>query len=43
MSGYTLYVGGVTRSAVVEALLRELDLTYDLVTVDPLMRTAVTN
>ena len=36
MHGYTLYGGGVTRSAVVEALLRELDRPYDLVAVDPL-------
>jgi glutathione S-transferase len=36
MSRYTLYGGGVTRSAVIEAVLKELDLAYDLVAVDPL-------
>jgi glutathione S-transferase len=36
MNGYTLYGGGVTRSAVIEALLRELDQDYALVAVDPL-------
>jgi len=36
MTGYTLYGGGVTRSAVIEAVLRELDLDYELIVIDPL-------
>lgn len=36
MSGkYVLYGGGITRSVAVEVVLRELELPYDLVEIDP--------
>jgi glutathione S-transferase len=36
MTDYKLYGGGVTRSAVIEAVLKELGLGYELVAIDPL-------